>query len=300
MKTPYEMIVNVNDIGSPYTYMSSMEELFKLAAGVELHPVPSSVRDMLICIDLQECFMEKGVLGVPGSHGDIERITRFIHRKAEEIEIWYSMDTHVWNSIFFSCWWVNAEGKHPDPYTIITIEDVYDGKWDVVDPEKYAWSIEYLEKLQAYGKKSLCIWPYHAIPGMNTGWNLEGQFNKMLLWHSIVTGGNEIIIKGEDPNTEMYGILSPEVNPENKCNDRVLKAIEKARRVLICGEAASHCVLESILQIVKHFKGRPKMIEKIIVLVDCMSPIEGYEEATQKVFAELKKMGVKFMKSTEV
>ena len=98
----------------------------------------------------------------------------------------------------------------------------------------------------------------------------------------------------------MYGIISPEVNDDEYYNYKVINAITKHRKVYICGEASSHCVLESVKQIVDYFKGCPDIIENIIVLVDCMSPIEGYEEKTAAAFEELKERGVKFMTSTDI
>ena len=299
MKTPYSKIVNIDKICTPCDL--DLNDLFELASQESSFHLNDADKDLLLCIDLQNDFMEGGALGVPGSKGDVERITKFIYSKMYNLSILYSMDTHSIYSIFHNVWWRDPEGNHPEPFTIITYEDVLNGKWAATNPEDQQKSLDYLEKLEASeGKKQLCIWPIHCIPNTK-GWELEGQFARMLHFHSMVTGSkNEIVVKGDNPYTEMYGIISPEVNDDEFFSYKVIDAIAKYRKVYICGEAASHCVLESIKQVVEYFKGCKDVIENIIVLEDCMSPISGYEEETEKAFAELKEFGVKFMSTTDI
>jgi len=57
-------------------------------------------------------------------------------------------------------------GDHPEPFTtIITYEDVLNGKWIAANPENQEASLHYLKKLEmSKDKKKLCIWPVHAVP----------------------------------------------------------------------------------------------------------------------------------------
>ncbi len=300
MKTPFERIVDISKIGIPSKL--NLDELFELASQEKIYSVREADKDLLLGIDLQFCFMEGGVLGVPGSRGDVERTLRFIYPRMYNLTIMSSKDTHPINAIFHPTWWVNPKGDHPEPFTtIITYEDVLNGKWIAANPENQEASLHYLKKLEmSKGKKKLCIWPVHAVPD-TVGWMFESQYARMINFHSIVTMSNDaVIVKGTDPFTEMYGILAPEVNEDGTFNQKVIEAIINHRRVFVCGEAASHCVLESIIQIVEYFKDRPDIIAKIIVLTDCMSPIVGYEEETVRAFNKLKKMGVKFMTTAEL
>ncbi len=300
LKTPFERIVDVSKIGVPDDL--DLDEIFELASHEKFYSLNEADMDLLINIDWQICFMEGGVLGVPGSRGDAERMLRFIYPRMYTLKILSSQDTHPINAIFHPSWWVDPAGNHPEPFeTIITYNDVLNGRWVAANSEDREKSLLYLSKLEMSGtKKKLCIWPFHGITN-TPGWKLESQYARMLAFHSIVTGiKDEIIIKGEDPFTEMYGILAPEVNETGEYNQKVIDAIIKHRNVYICGEAASHCVLESIIQIVEYFKYRPDIIAKIVVLTDCMSPIVGYEEETVKAFYKLREMGVKFMTTAEL
>lgn len=302
MKTNYEQIVDVGRIGQHGTV--DLNEIFKLA---EQEQFPAAVNDsprrLLLCIDVQKDFIEGGALAVPGSIGDVERITQFIYNNMGGItRIMCSLDTHTPHQIFHPCWWANSAGDHPGPYTIITHDDVAANHWRPVigDPRD---SLEYLKELEKVGagKKQLCIWPYHCISGTD-GATLENEFAKMVYFHSVVRKCvDHMIQKGTDPYSEMYGIIKPEYSKKNFLNTPVLTSIEKFDEVYIVGEAASHCLMESVKQIAEHFQNRPEVTQKITVLEDCTSPITGYEADTATAFADFKSTyGIKFAKSTDI
>ena len=302
MKTNYEQIVDVTQIGRRGA--NDMNAIFALAAQEEFSPaVNDAPRRLLLCIDVQKDFMEGGALGVPGSVGDVERLTRFIYNNMGGISrILCSLDTHTPHQIFHPCWWVNSAGDHPAPYTIITHDDVVHNRWRPVigDPRI---SLEYLKELEKVGagKKQLCIWPYHCIDG-EEGSSMENQFAKMVYFHSLVRSTvNRMIHKGEDPYSEMYGIIKPEYSKKNWMNTTVLSAIETFDEIYVCGEAASHCLMESVRQIAEHFANRPDVLQRITILEDCTSPIPGYEAATKDAFDNFKSTyGIKFAKSTDI
>ena len=71
--------------------------------------------------------------------------------------------------------------------------------------------------------------------------------------------------------------------------------------IYVVGEAKSHCVYESLNQILEFFKSRPDVTSKITILEDCMSSIPSYEAATDAAFDSFKttyKVNIK--KSTDI
>ena len=74
----------------------------------------------------------------------------------------------------------------------------------------------------------------------------------------------------------------------------------KWSKIIIGGEAGSHCLLESTKQIMKRFKGHPEIMGRIYVLEDCTSPVGGFEQQMIDAFAELKREGVNIVKSTDL
>ncbi|GKV66507.1 MULTISPECIES: cysteine hydrolase family protein [Sporosarcina] len=299
MKTKFEEIVDVSKIGT--VSAKRINELAELAAAEKLAPFNEDVEKVLfIGIDFQNDFMENGELGVPNSHQDIERVTKFLYQNLDKITtIALSLDTHGLQQIFHTSWWSDAEGNHPIPFTVITREDVESGRWKALEKQKE--SLDYIIHLEHRGKKQLLIWPYHCIEG-TYGAALEGQFSNIVHFHSMTRKSViQKIVKGQDPLSEMYGIIKPEYAGEEQTNYAFLDSLHAYDKIIIAGEAKSHCVLESVLQIVEYNERRPELLSKIYLLEDCMSSIPGFEESTERACKELQKnYGIHLVKSTEI
>ncbi|MDO5557305.1 MAG: hypothetical protein Q4G05_03585 [Clostridia bacterium] len=303
MKTSYEQIVKIdnNDVGKVLKLAFQEDHIY-------------TGRNLLLCIDFQNDFVEGGSLAVPGAKADIARLTKWIYNNMQDIsEIICTMDTHVPEQIFHPCWWEDTNGKNPNPYTIITLDDFNSGKWKLPKNLKMMEGItkQYLEHLEKNSKKQLCIWPYHCLWGTE-GANLEQSFSQMVIFHYAVTGNDpRFIEKGKLLKySEMYGFIEPEFGADSSQNqyhknlvnkvflDRVIKG--EYDNIYIAGEAASHCVLESVTQLCKKLQSR-EYTERIVILEDCMTSIAGFEKLTTQKFKELQEMyGIRFVKSTEM
>ncbi len=288
MKTTYMEIVNGNYIGSVENPVD-LNEILKKADKEGLEPsLKDKERVLFLGIDVQQDFMDHGALGVAGAQKDVERMTRFIYDNIEKISnIAVSMDTHTPHQIFHPCWWIDENGEHPAPYTVITLKDLDEGKWRaVINPQA---SREYVKHLEQDAKKALCIWTYHCMQG-TTGAALENQFANMIYFHSVARKAVvQRLVKGQDPMSEMYGIIRPEYDTKGYMNLEFLNKLERFDKVLIAGEAKSHCVLESIKQILEYYETRPEVTEKVYVLEDCMSSISGYEDMANQMFEDFRK-----------
>ncbi len=287
MKTKFEEIVDINAIGQELNPIK-MNEILSKANVERLQP---SARDkelvLLLCIDVQQDFMDEGSLGGPGSSEDVENLTRWIYRNMEKItQITVSIDTHNPFQIFHPCWWIDENGNNPAPFTPITLQDLDEGTWrPIINPKG---SREYVENLEKLGKKTLVVWTYHCLQG-TSGHALENQFANIVYFHSAA---KKVIVdrmvKGFDPMTEMYGIIKAEYDIKNRVNINFLNKIAKYDKIIIAGEAKSHCVLESIKQILEHYKNDKNVTKKIYVLEDCMSNIPGFEDNTRQEFESFK------------
>lgn len=300
VKTKYEEIVNVSEIGSRSNSIV-LNELLAKAGQEAIRPAhEDSKRVLVIGIDPQQDFMENGNLGVPGSIQDMENFCRFIYKNLEAItKIDVSIDTHSPFQIFHPCWWVDKNNINPNPYTVITLKDIDDGVWTPVLYPKQ--SREYVLNLEMNAKKTLCIWPYHCIQG-TSGNALENQFANMVYFHSVAKKSvPKKIVKGTDPLSEMYGIIKPEYDTKNYINMDLLNEIEKFDVVIIGGEAKSHCVMESVAQMLDYFSGRPEVTSRFYILEDCMSSIPGFEKATEDAFNRFKSQyKINIVKSTDL
>ncbi|MBK8902004.1 MAG: hypothetical protein IPM53_12525 [Anaerolineaceae bacterium] len=261
----------------------------------------------LVIIDMQVDFChEKGSLYVPGAMGDIQRTIEFIYNNAERItNITCSLDSHLPHQIFHPAWWADEAGNHPAPFTLITYDDIKQGKWrPLVAPVQ---STNYVKQLEQEAKKQLTIWPYHVMIG-SIGNALDPELFTAVLYHSIARKTQPTwLTKGSIPLTEHYSIIQPEVpvpnHPMGGKNKPFLDTLAQADVVVIAGEAESHCVLETVEDLVEDFSGQPEALQKIFFLRDCTSPVlhpdVDFHAIAQARFADFEKQGVNFINSTD-
>jgi nicotinamidase-related amidase len=247
----------------------------------------SNKKTMLIMIDMQNDFIT-GSLVVPGAVEDVKRLLAFKERTGKRItDIAYTLDTHARFSVWHACWWVDENGNHPDPFTIITAEDVNAGRWIPVREAERIRSIDYVNELT----RPLCIWTYHCIQGTE-GEKLHPQIEEMVYFHKLTAGARVIELrKGIDPLNEEFGL-------ENK---EFFSALLYYDEIIICGEAGTHCVLDSVKNICEFHAAVPELTQKIIILTDCMSGIPGSEECAEKEWANLMRdYGIQMKTSLDV
>ncbi|MCC6603284.1 MAG: hypothetical protein IT327_08745 [Anaerolineae bacterium] len=297
---------NPNRIGTLY-----YPDVATIAAEANTAGLKPAVADKenvhLVIIDMQVDFChEKGSLYVPGAMGDIQRTIEFIYNNAERItNITCSLDSHLPHQIFHPAWWADEAGNHPAPFTLITYDDIKQGKWrPLVAPVQ---STNYVKQLEQEAKKQLTIWPYHVMIG-SIGNALDPELFTAVLYHSIARKTQPTwLTKGSIPLTEHYSIIQPEVpvpnHPMGGKNKPFLDTLAQADVVVIAGEAESHCVLETVEDLVEDFSSQPEALQKIYFLRDCTSPVlhpdVDFHAIAQARFAEFEKQGVNFINSTD-
>lgn len=268
-----------------------------------------AVRTMLLIVDPQRDFVHKdGALSVPGAIGDMQRLIEWIYRNVDTITtIGASLDTHVRRMIFHPEWWMNVEShKNPDPFTPITLADIKVGKWQaLVDP---VWSVRYVDLLEKNAKKNLMIWPYHCLVGTD-GQKLVPALYEAIAYHAGARAtAPELLTKGTVPQVEHYGIFAAEVpypkDPKaSGLNTEYLDMIAKYDRIYVAGEAKSHCVLETMKQMLAYFGSQPDVIAKIRFITDCTSsvvhPTIDFETLAKAELAEMEKKGVVMVTSAD-
>lgn len=322
LKAPYESIVSVGDIATGKFQHPS--KVIDLALQEKVSPANRDAQPvLLLIIDPQNDFVlpdasavpdgePYGSLSVPGAKGDIERVTHFIYDNFEKItRIMVSVDTHYPNQIFHRMMWCDETGAPVAPLTLITPADLSSGKFRFVGGNPVE-ATNCVKALADAGKGGVFIWPDHCIAG-TFGWNLETQLMQMVTFHAAARNVDPILgFKGTDRYSEMYGILEPEYNPNGIVTKVILNAIAsfdpstgdldamKWSKIVIAGEAGSHCLLESTKQILDRFKGHPEIIQRIYVLEDCTSPVRGFEQQMKDAFDEFKRQGVNIVKSTDL
>ncbi|BDI15322.1 hypothetical protein ANSO36C_11240 [Nostoc cf. commune SO-36] len=331
-QVPIPWHFNSNKVGKvwrvPYQERAAEAEIWSKQHNIK----PASLDKTRIClllIDVQNTFcIPEFELFVGGKSGnaavdDNVRLCEFIyHNLAVITKIVPTLDTHTATQIFHPIFWVNAAGEHPTPAaTSITPADIEQGIWkvnpavaDTVTNGNYE-SLEkhtyhYVKQLSQDGKYPLTVWPYHSMLG-GIGHALVSSVEEAIFFHGIARQTQtQFEIKGENPLTENYSILRPEVledfeqRPLAQKNTRLIKQLLEYDAVIIGGQAKSHCVAWTIDDLLTEIKQvDATLAKKIYLLEDSTSPVVvpgvvDYTEQADAAFKRFAEAGMRIVKSS--
>ncbi len=257
-----------------------------------------NIKTILLLIDVQNTFclpdFELFVAGKSGN-GAVEdniRLCQFIYRNLANITtIAATMDTHTGMQIFHPIFWVDEQGNHPQAgITMISYEEVKQGRWKVNPNIAYSLNISsekldnyalyYVKKVTENSKYPLTIWPYHSMLG-GIGHALVSSVEEALFFHSMVRNSQtQFELKGDNPLTENYSVLSPEVLEDNQGkkiaqkNTQFLNKLLSFDKIIITGQAKSHCVAWTIEDLLTEIKQKDSnLAKKVYLLEDCTSAV---------------------------
>lgn len=282
----------------------------------------------LLAVDVQNTFcIPEFELYVGGRSGtgavdDNRRLCEFLYRNLESItQVAPTMDTHAAMQIFHAIYLVNARGEHPAPFTLVSAEDVQQGKWKfnpavapglgITPAEGQQHLAYYSQKLKESGKYDLTIWPYHGMLG-GIGHALVPAVEQAIFFHGIARASRaDFTVKGDRPQTEHYSVLGPEVlrgpdgRPLAQKSDKFLRMLEQFDAMVIAGQAKSHCVAWTIDDLLRDIIVRNrKLAEKVYLLEDCTSPVVvpgaiDYTDQADAAFARFESAGMHIVRSTD-
>jgi nicotinamidase-related amidase len=259
---------------------------------------PASQDDFRLClllIDVQNTFcLPEFELYVGGRSGqgaldDNRRLSQFIYQHLGVITaIAPTLDTHTAAQIFHPLFWIDSQGQPPAPMTMISYDEVVAGKWQV-NPEMAPYmavedlqefALHYTRRLTHDSKYPLTIWPYHSMLG-GIGHALVSVIEEACFFHSVARHSPTLYeVKGDNPLTENYSVLSPEVLKDNQGtaiaakNQRFTDKLLNFDAIVVAGQAKSHCVAWSVEDLLTEIKARdPQLAKKVYLLEDCTSPV---------------------------
>ena len=283
-------------------------------------------RICLVAVDVQNTFCTPGFeLFVAGRSGtgavdDNRRLCEFLYRNLDTIsQVVPTLDTHQAMQIFHSVYLVDAGGRHPEPYTLESVDDVDAGRYRVnplvlqslgVDEDYARRQLRhYTHALESGGKYALTVWPYHAMLG-GIGHALVSSVEEAIFFHSLARATQpRFEVKGLNPLTEHYSVLGPEVTegpdgePIAAKNHELLELLLSFDAVVVAGQAKSHCVAWTIDDLLAGIEER-ELGRKVYLLEDCTSPVVipgvvDYTEEADRAFARFAEAGMHVVRSTD-
>jgi len=281
----------------------------------------------LLAVDVQNTFcIPEFDLFVAGRSGagavdDNRRLCEFVYRNLGVItQILPSLDTHHPMQVFHAIWLVDEQGNHPAPFTLVSAEDVAAGRWrpNGAVAEAFGIDVDYAERhllhytrwLAERGKYDLTVWPYHAMFG-GIGHALVSAFEEAVFFHGVARYSRpEFQVKGDNPFTEHYSMLGPEVTegPDGdrlgRRNTELIERLLTFDAVVVAGQAKSHCVAWTIDDLLEDDEVRERLAERTYLLEDCTSPVVvpglvDYTDAADAAFERYAAAGMHVVRSTD-
>jgi nicotinamidase-related amidase len=144
------------------------------------------------------------------------------------------------------------------------------------------------------------------------GHALVSSVEEAIFFHSVARLTQPSFeVKGNKPFTENYSVIGPEVlsGPMGETlgehNNRFIQELEQADKLIIAGQAKSHCVAWTVSDLLEDIKSTdPELARKIYLFEDCTSPVVvpnvvDHTDAADKAFARFAEAGMKIVKSTD-
>jgi len=251
----------------------------------------------LLVVDPQHDFCNpKGNLYVAGAEDDMKRLSAMIKKgKAKINNIHSTLDQHHIVDIAHSIFWRDSTGNHPDPFTLITVDDIADGKWMTTKPSMMKRATGYIKELALRGRYVLCIWPPHCIIGSLGATIVPEVFEAYCEWESERFAIVNKVAKGSNFWTEHYSAVKAEVpdpdDPGTAANMSLINALKEADVIGIAGEALSHCVAHTIRDIADEVGDNN--ISKFVLLEDATSSVAGFEQLGVDFVKEMVSRGMR-------
>ena len=285
-------------------------------------------RVCLVLVDVQNTFcipdfeLYVGGASGQGAVDDNRRLCQFLYRNLHNItQIVATLDTHQAMQIFHGIFLIDENGEQPAPYTLITVEDVVEGRWSFnptvgihlnISPEDGQRHLEhYVQELRKSGKYELTVWPYHAMLG-GVGHAMVSAVEEAVFFHTMARCSQpDWHVKGNHPMTEHYSIIGAEVatGPDGdeltEKSDKLMSIILDYDAIIFAGQAKSHCVAWTVADLLENIQAvDDKLANKIYLLEDCTSPVVvpgliDYTDDADAAFEHFAEAGMHVVQSTD-
>lgn len=268
-------------------------------------------RHLLIVIDLEDDFGDKGRLPVTGTFEDVARLgERFINGILDEYytDIISTIDIHPPFAIHNDEWWRDEMGNPPvvRPYPV---------SMKLIDPDKSIFegsdgkmyrprvqknhTVAYAQHLLATNQGNIWVFADHCRQGTD-GINVIAPFAELLEWAAVARKIQPMYMyKGMIAEVDWFGPFRPcmdvPTHPQGKLQTPYLDIIAACDTTEITGEALDFCVKAGTLQVMDYYGGKPDVLEKISFLKDTTSAIFPDNPENKVFFDNMIAKGIKII-----
>lgn len=234
-------------------------------------------------------------LPVSGAHADMQRVATWLRGNLAAIDhITVTLDSHQVFDIAHPAFWQQADGGAVPPFTAITAAQVRSGTFMPRKAQHLQRALAYIDALEARGRYTLMVWPVHCEIG---SWG-HGVHTDVLAacgeWQRLQQRAVLNVFKGMNPWTEHYSALEAEVPdaqaPETCLNQHLLHTLLQAQRLVVAGEASSHCVRSTVEHLLEYAPA--DFAQHVVLLTDGMSPVADFDAQHHDFMQRMQAAGV--------
>lgn len=253
------------------------------------------MRTQLLIIDPQNDFVaDHGSLRVEGAADDMNRLAAFVMANLDTLDaIHVTLDTHQRLDISHPLWWMDPDGDSPAPFSSFSAADVRAGLWTTRDPTALERSLAYLEALEASQRYPHLIWPEHCLVGTPGHAVWPRLAEALAAWEARRLRRVHYVWKGKNPWTEHFSAVRAEVidpdDPHTHVDHDWVAALGECDRLLVAGEALSHCVANTVRDLVDAWGDGA---HRIHLMRDCVSNVTGFDAYGTRFVADLMDAGM--------
>lgn len=267
-------------------------------------------KKILVIIDPQNDFMDidGAALPVGGASADMDRVAEMIDKVGDDFyDIQITLDSHHNYHIAHPMFFVNSSGQQPDPGTQISVKDIKDGVWRAKITAHQGMLLDYVEQLEANGKYQLTIWNPHCLIGSWGHQIYAPLFKSLSDWEKRNTAIVGKTTKGSNWSTEHYSAVKADINraddPSTQLNTDFIGTLMDADRIYFAGEASSHCVANTVRDIVDNFG--LASLDNLYLIEDAMSAVVipnvvSFQSLADDFFTDMKAKGLKTCSVVEI
>lgn len=234
-------------------------------------------------------------LPVTGAHRDMVRLAAWLGQNPAKVDaVTMTLDHHHRLDIAHPGFWRTRTDDVAAPFTQITAAAFAAGDFTVAQGLDAERAHRYLEALEATGRFVHMVWPVHCQIG-TWGQCIHAALQTALdTWEDLTARRVRHVLKGENPWTEHYSALQAEIpDPADEAtglNRALLADLARADRVLIAGEAGSHCVRATVEHLVANW---PHAMDRLVIVEDAISPVAGFEAVYADFLARMRERGLR-------
>lgn len=225
----------------------------------------------LIIIDAQKDFVEGGKLAVTGGNAAMDRVAAMIDKYGSKIDsIDLTLDAHHQFHIAHKHVFVDSNGKHPNDYTSIFIDDVCgkNPKWFGINPIWQKEIEDYLHALELRNTERRkynipeiihTIWPDHCLI-MTDGMSIINNVsNSVMNWELTRTKIANKTTKGSWLFREHFSVFKAEAPDPREASTMVnmplIQRLDKVDKLVWTGLAEDYCLANSFYDFIIELSG---------------------------------------------